>query len=85
MSKDLLTQIYFLTIIRFLSFYLNYNYTKDGKKPFAAGKGNRYKMVAAALSISINTVRTYIKRTYKKLQVHSQVEAINKINGEKLL
>lgn len=42
-------------------------------------KGNSYKMVAAECSISIETVRTYIKRIYEKLQVHSATEAISKI------
>jgi len=51
----------------------------------ALSQGNSYKMVAAALGISIDTVRTHIKRIYEKLQVHSQVEAISKINNEKLL
>ena len=47
--------------------------------------GNSYKMVAAALDISIDTVRTHIKRIYEKLRVHSQIEAITKINNGKLL
>lgn len=41
-------------------------------------KGNSYKMVAADLDISIDTVRTYIKRIYEKLHVHSVAEAIHK-------
>jgi len=41
-------------------------------------KGFSYKMVAAELGISIETVRTYIKRIYEKLQVHSVIEAITK-------
>ena len=41
-------------------------------------KGNSYKMVAAELEISIDTVRTYIKRIYEKLHVHSVAEAIHK-------
>ncbi|MEO8147159.1 MAG: response regulator transcription factor [Bacteroidia bacterium] len=41
--------------------------------------GNSYKMIAAQCSISIETVRTYIKRIYEKLQVHSATEAIAKI------
>lgn len=41
-------------------------------------KGNSYKMVAADLEISIDTVRTYIKRIYEKLHVHSVSEAIAK-------
>lgn len=41
-------------------------------------KGNSYKMVAAELGISIETVRTHIKRIYEKLHVHSVAEAIAK-------
>ena len=40
--------------------------------------GNSYKMVADELAISIETVRTYIKRIYEKLHVHSVAEAIAK-------
>ena len=48
-------------------------------------KGNSYKMIAADLFISIDTVRTHIKRIYEKLQVHSQTEAIAKAMNEKIL
>ena len=40
--------------------------------------GNSYKMVADDLAISIETVRTHIKRIYEKLHVHSVAEAIAK-------
>ena len=40
--------------------------------------GNSYKMVADELGISIETVRTHIKRIYEKLHVHSVAEAIAK-------
>lgn len=40
--------------------------------------GNSYKMVAGELGISIETVRTHIKRIYEKLHVHSVAEAIAK-------
>jgi DNA-binding NarL/FixJ family response regulator len=40
--------------------------------------GNSYKMVADELNISIETVRTHIKRIYEKLHVHSVAEAIAK-------
>lgn len=43
-------------------------------------KGNSYKMVATELNISIDTVRTYIRRMYEKLQVHSVTGAIGKLN-----
>ena len=39
-------------------------------------KGMSYKMVAAKLNLSIDTIRTYIRRTYEKLHVHSVTEAI---------
>jgi DNA-binding NarL/FixJ family response regulator len=42
-------------------------------------KGHSYKMVAAQLYISIDTVRTYIKRIYEKLHVHSITEAVHKV------
>lgn len=48
-------------------------------------KGNSYKMIAGDLFISIDTVRTHIKRIYEKLQVHTQVAAVNKAVNEKLL
>lgn len=48
-------------------------------------KGYSYKMIAAELNISIETVRTHIKRIYEKLHVHSAQEAIAKIfPGRKL-
>lgn len=42
-------------------------------------KGLSYKMVAEELHISIDTVRSYIKRMYEKLHVHSVTEAIHKV------
>lgn len=48
-------------------------------------KGNSFKLIAADLSISIDTVRTHIKRIYEKLQVHSQIEAVSKAVNERLL
>ncbi len=42
-------------------------------------KGYSYKMVAAELQVSIETVRTHVKRTYEKLHVHSLSEATSKL------
>ena len=43
-------------------------------------KGFSYKMIACNLNISIETIRSHIKKIYKKLQVNSATEAIYKYN-----
>lgn len=48
-------------------------------------KGNSFKMIAAENEISIDTVRTHIKKIYDKLQVHSQTEAVSKAINEGLV
>ncbi len=52
---------------------------------FSLSKGNSFKLIGADLEISIDTVRTHIKRIYEKLQVHSQIEAVSKAVNEKLV
>jgi DNA-binding NarL/FixJ family response regulator len=47
--------------------------------------GNSFKLIASDLQISLETVRTHIKRIYEKLQVHSQIEAVSKALNEKLV
>jgi DNA-binding NarL/FixJ family response regulator len=42
-------------------------------------KGYSYKMVATEMKVSLETIRTYVKRSYSKLHVHSLIEAINKV------
>lgn len=41
-------------------------------------KGNSYKMIANQCFISMDTVRSHIKKIYEKLHVHSQTEAVAK-------
>ncbi|HYC84720.1 MAG TPA: response regulator transcription factor [Chryseosolibacter sp.] len=48
-------------------------------------KGNSYKLIAIHLDISIDTVRTHIKKIYEKMHVHSQTEAVSKAINEKLV
>lgn len=63
-----------------------YNLTQREKEILSnLSKGNSYKMIAAYLVISIDTVRTHIKRIYEKLQVHSQTEAISKAMNERIV
>ena len=64
----------------------NYNLTQREKEILSnLSKGNSYKLIAADLIISIDTVRTHIKNIYEKLQVHSQVEAVSKAVNERLV
>lgn len=47
--------------------------------------GLSYKMIADAMNITYTTVNMYIKRIYKKLQVHSATEAISKAVKNKVV
>lgn len=63
-----------------------YALTPKEKEVLASlSKGNSYKLIAADCGISIETVRTHIKKIYEKLQVHSQTEAVSKAINEKLV
>jgi DNA-binding NarL/FixJ family response regulator len=48
-------------------------------------KGNSYKMIAAALFISVETVRTHVKKIYKKLQVNNASGAVSKAINLKIV
>lgn len=56
---------------------------KDVLKSLA--QGNSYKLIAAEYEISVDTVRTHLKKVYEKLQVHSQTEAVSKAINERLV
>lgn len=43
-------------------------------------KGFSYKMIASELDIAVETIRSHIKKIYKKLHVNSATEAIYKYN-----
>jgi RNA polymerase sigma factor (sigma-70 family) len=45
--------------------------------------GLRYKEIGDELSISTETVRTHIRNIYRKLQVTSRTEALNKLSKRK--
>lgn len=48
-------------------------------------KGLSYKQVAGDLGISLDTVRSHIRKLYKKLQVHSVAEAVSRAIREGLV
>ena len=45
----------------------------------ALSEGQQYKEIADTLSISINTVRKYIKSIYEKLHVNTRTDAVRKL------
>jgi len=47
--------------------------------------GHSYKMIAAELGLSIDTIRFHIKKIYDKLHVHSNTEAVSKAIRDKLV
>lgn len=47
--------------------------------------GLAYKQVAARLGVSLDTVRTYVRSIYSKLQVHSVAEAVGRALRERIL
>lgn len=53
--------------------------TREQEIVHTLAKGYTYQEIADNLFISIETVRTYLRKIYEKLQVHSKVEALNKI------
>lgn len=46
-------------------------------------EGLMYKEVANRLFISIDTVRTHVRKIYEKLEVHSRTDALNKYYAKK--
>ncbi len=48
-------------------------------------KGNSYKMIASQTNLAFETIRSYIKKIYEKLQVHSATEAVSKAINERLI
>ena len=53
--------------------------TREQEIIHALSRGLTYQEIADELFISIETVRTYLRKVYQKLQVRSKVEALNKV------
>ncbi|MBL7719971.1 MAG: response regulator transcription factor [Flavipsychrobacter sp.] len=71
-------------VIRFLKVYSQDNFEGLNITPKEKTileymvQGNSYKMIAAQMGISNETVKTHIKNIYRKLQVNSSTEAVAK-------
>ncbi|MBI3138414.1 MAG: response regulator transcription factor [Sphingobacteriales bacterium] len=64
----------------------DYNFTVKEKEILGLlCKGNSYKMIATQTNLAFETIRSYIKNIYEKLQVHSATEAVSKTINERLL
>jgi DNA-binding NarL/FixJ family response regulator len=64
----------------------DYKLTSREKEILAhLSRGKGFKLIAAELSISIDTVRVHIKNIYEKLQVHTQTEAVYKALNERIV
>lgn len=46
-------------------------------------EGMRYKDIAARLHVSTETIRTHVRNIYRKLEVSSRTEALNKVYGRR--
>jgi DNA-binding NarL/FixJ family response regulator len=63
-----------------------YNLTKQEKRILQLlVDGLSYKLIAAELFLSLDTVKTHIKNIYAKLHVHSGTEAVSKALRDRLL
>lgn len=63
-----------------------YQLTPKEKEVLASlSKGNSYKLIGVEMDISIDTVRSHIRKIYEKLRVHSQTQAVTKAIQERLV
>ena len=64
----------------------NYNLSEREKEVLQSlVDGNSYKMVAAEMNISVDTVRSHIRNIYEKLHVNSKSEAVAKALKDKIV
>jgi DNA-binding NarL/FixJ family response regulator len=64
----------------------DYNLTKQETKVLQLlVKGKSYKLIAAELFVSVDTIKSHISNTYAKLHVHSATEAVSKALRDKIV
>lgn len=49
---------------------------QEHKVLLMSSRGHTYEEIAQIIGVSRQTVLTYVKRTYRKLQVHTKIEAV---------
>jgi DNA-binding NarL/FixJ family response regulator len=65
---------------------VQYDLTQKEKEVLSSlVEGKSFKMIADALNISYETVRSHMKSIYGKLHVHSNTEAVIKALKEKIV
>jgi DNA-binding NarL/FixJ family response regulator len=63
-----------------------YNLTNQEKKVLQLlVEGKSYKLIAAELFISVDTVKTHVRNIYAKLHVHSGTEAVSKAIRDRIV
>jgi DNA-binding NarL/FixJ family response regulator len=64
----------------------DYNLTAQEKKVLQLlVEGKSYKLIAAELSVAVDTIKTHVSNTYAKLQVHSGTEAVSLAIRDKIV
>lgn len=64
----------------------DYNLTPQEKKVLQLlVDGKSYKMIAAELSVAVDTIKSHIKNIYAKLHVHSGTEAVSLAIRDKII
>jgi DNA-binding NarL/FixJ family response regulator len=64
----------------------NYHLTPQEKKVLQLlVEGKSYKMIAAALFVSFDTIKSHVSNIYAKLHVHSGTEAVSKAIRDKIV
>jgi DNA-binding NarL/FixJ family response regulator len=64
----------------------DYNLTPQEKKVLQLlVEGKSYKLIAAELSVAVDTIKTHVSNTYAKLHVHSGTEAVSLALRDKIV
>jgi DNA-binding NarL/FixJ family response regulator len=86
MSASIATQVLRMFTQKSSPSSQNYNLSERERETLQfLVEGYSYKMIASAMFISIDTVRSHIKKIYEKLHVNSKSEAVAKALKDRML